>query len=365
LSGATLADGTTVSNTYDANGRRVRQTTGAATTNSVWDETSQYGDVVAETNGAGAAQATYLVANGDRLSQSRGGAVSTYLHDGQGSVRALTDASGAITDRYAYDAFGAVISQSGSTPNAYGYNGQQTDSGSNLLYLRARYDDPSSGRFLSRDRAGLDPRQPSQINRYVYAANNPTTWSDPSGNEVAIEYGMVVDRISIRQAAVIAAIGAAVACLFMRVASVVMAVNHDAAGLLALQRTAPPQCYLPLQKVDPLSIPTIAAHVQAAQNAGQPMLLVYLGPNNPLRDLNRAAACPPSVRRARRPLSCDEYPYASTANGGPGASTAPVPPSEQNSQGGLLGGFYGSFHPYYGRPMRIGDHFAAIVDADP
>jgi hypothetical protein len=112
-------------------------------------------------------------------------------------------------------------------------------------------------------------------------------------------------------------------------------------------------------------MPTIAAHIQAAQNAGQPMLLVYLGPNNPLRDLNRAAACPPAVRRTMRPLSCDEYPYASTLMGGPGASVAPVPPGEQNVQGGVLSGFYGSFQPFFGRPMQFGDYFAAIVDPDP
>jgi hypothetical protein len=42
-----------------------------------------------------------------------------------------------------------------------------------------------------------------------------------------------------------------------------------------------------------------------------------------------------------------------------------VPPGEQNVQGGTLSGFYGSFQPYFGRPMMAGDYFAAIVDADP
>jgi Deoxyribonuclease NucA/NucB len=38
--------------------------------------------------------------------------------------------------------------------------------------------------------------------------------------------------------------------------------------------------------------------------------------------------------------SCDEYPFASTLEGGAGASIAPVPVSEQNSQGGTLSSFY-------------------------
>jgi hypothetical protein len=47
-----------------------------------------------------------------------------YGHDGQGSVRFLTDLTGAITDRYDYDAFGNLISQTGSTPNNYLYSGE-------------------------------------------------------------------------------------------------------------------------------------------------------------------------------------------------------------------------------------------------
>jgi hypothetical protein len=85
--------------------------------------------------------------------------------------------------------------------------------------------------------------------------------------------------------------------------------------------------------------PTIAAHIAAAQTAGWPDGLTYLGPNNPQRRANYEAACGNGKYKSIG-KSCDEYPYASTAQGGAGASTAPVPIEEQRSQGGQLGQFY-------------------------
>jgi hypothetical protein len=50
---------------------------------------------------------------------------SFYGYDGQGSVRVLTNGSGVVTDTYADDAFGHLISQTGSTPNEYLYTGER------------------------------------------------------------------------------------------------------------------------------------------------------------------------------------------------------------------------------------------------
>jgi Deoxyribonuclease NucA/NucB len=89
--------------------------------------------------------------------------------------------------------------------------------------------------------------------------------------------------------------------------------------------------------------PTIGAHIAAAQAAGYPDGLTYLGPNNPLQGINRSAACPPGIF-SNIGMSCDEYPYASTAQGGAGASIAPVPVREQRIQGAQLGGFGGFYN---------------------
>ena len=106
-----------------------------------------------------------------------------YLYDRRSSVRALTDGNGSITASYTYDAFGNLLSSTGSTINPYRYTGQQFDSLTGLYDLRARYYDPTSGRFLSRDTASIDFNNPVEVNRYSYAEENPVNVTDPSGQD--------------------------------------------------------------------------------------------------------------------------------------------------------------------------------------
>ncbi|MBZ0318910.1 MAG: hypothetical protein K8L91_21020 [Anaerolineae bacterium] len=167
--------------TYDPNGYRVRQTLGSDTTNYLWDEFSAYGDVVRETNGTGTELANYTLANQQLIAQVRGGAASYYLQDGQGSTRALTNATGDITDTYNYLAYGQLYNQTGTTTNPYLYTGQQFDSATGLYDLRARYYDPNVGRFVSRDTYPINYRNPNQLNRYGYVSNNPINKVDPTG----------------------------------------------------------------------------------------------------------------------------------------------------------------------------------------
>jgi hypothetical protein len=61
----------------------------------------------------------------NRISQSQASGTSFYGYDGQGSVRILIDTAGAATDRYDYDVFGSIISQTGATPNDFRYVGEQ------------------------------------------------------------------------------------------------------------------------------------------------------------------------------------------------------------------------------------------------
>ncbi len=188
LSAATLPGGATITNSYDADGRRVQQTIGTQVTNYLWDQLSPYGDVVLETDAAGATLASYSLGAGELLSQTRASTTSYYLHDGQGSVRQLANAAGSVTDSYTYSAFGQTLSHTGSSINPYQYTGQQFDSSTGLYDLRARYYDPSVGRFLSQDTFPIDFNNPIELNRYGYTANNPINFTDPSGHG-ADEYG--------------------------------------------------------------------------------------------------------------------------------------------------------------------------------
>jgi RHS repeat-associated protein len=182
---------------YDADGRRVKQTVGTAVTNYLWDEQSPYGDVVAETDGSGAIQASYVLGGSELLAQVRGsvaGATASYpLPDGQGSVRALANSAGTITDTYRYDAYGNQTSSSGTTPNPYRYAGQRLDDGTGLYQLRARSYDPGSGRFLSRDTAAVGLSDPAQLDRYVYVRDDPVDAFDPSGHDALQEYGDILE----------------------------------------------------------------------------------------------------------------------------------------------------------------------------
>jgi RHS repeat-associated protein len=139
--------------------------------------------VVVETNNSGAVTVSYVLGNGQLISQKRGATTSYYLPDAQGSTRALTTPAAAITDTYRYSAFGDIETQTGTTTNNYLYTGQQFDASTGLYSLRARYYDPNVGRFLSRDTYPINHQNPVELNRYVYAAGNPVRYSDPSGLE--------------------------------------------------------------------------------------------------------------------------------------------------------------------------------------
>ncbi len=110
-----------------------------------------------------------------------------YASDGHGNVRELTDATGAVTDTYAYDAFGNLVAKSGSTSNNYLYCGEQYDPDLGLYYNRARYLNTDSGRFWSRDSFEGSRGEPMSLHKYNYAFGNPVDGTDPSGNFSLVE----------------------------------------------------------------------------------------------------------------------------------------------------------------------------------
>jgi RHS repeat-associated protein len=86
-----------------------------------------------------------------------------------------------ITDTYDYDAFGNKINTTGTTPNNYLYRGEQWDPDLGLYYLRARYYNPATGRFMSRDPEDGHISIPVTLHKYLYASGNPVNRIDRSG----------------------------------------------------------------------------------------------------------------------------------------------------------------------------------------
>jgi len=115
------------------------------------------------------------------------------LHEGKvGSITHTVDMNGSIRNEYDYDTFGTrshvKTAGTGSNQN-FGYTGEMLDAESGLLYLRARYYDPSIGRFISADPYLGRMAEPVTQNRYIYVHNNPLLFVDPSGMVIQIPLG--------------------------------------------------------------------------------------------------------------------------------------------------------------------------------
>jgi RHS repeat-associated protein len=171
----------TVTIVYDGDGNRVSKTVGGVTTNYLVDDRNLtgYAQVLEEISG-GTVQRFYTYGL-NRISQSQASGPSFYGYDGHGNARLLTDSTGAISDRYDYDAFGNIISQTASAPNVFLYSGEQNDPNLGFYYLRARYLDPSSGRFWTSDPFEGEANDPQSLTKYTYGRANPVNNVDPSG----------------------------------------------------------------------------------------------------------------------------------------------------------------------------------------
>ncbi|HEX7183230.1 MAG TPA: RHS repeat-associated core domain-containing protein [Thermoanaerobaculia bacterium] len=170
---------------YDGDGNCVAKTVEGITTRYLVDTLNPTGlPQVMEERVDGAVRRVYTYGL-DLLCQRQivDGAFRTsfYLLDGQGSVRALTDESGSVTDTYDYDSFGNLLASTGSTANERRYRGEWFDARMGLYSLRARYYDPATGRFTTSDPFLGDPFAPVSLHRYLYANANPIAFHDPTG----------------------------------------------------------------------------------------------------------------------------------------------------------------------------------------
>jgi len=187
---------------YDGDGNRVGKTVGGVTTHFVVDEANPTGwpqvmeELSAPSSQLSALAVTRVYSYGysplsqDQLSGNAWSA-SHFGQDAHGNVRYLTDASGHVTDTIDYDAFGSVIHRSGTTATTRLFTGEERDPELGLYNLRARYHNPGTGRFWTRDSFEGYLGNPASRHGYAYAASNPLNLLDPSGHESLEELSAV------------------------------------------------------------------------------------------------------------------------------------------------------------------------------
>jgi len=155
-------------------------------------------EVISEVNGSNVATANYV--RGDRLLVKKDVPSNKdyyYLYNGHGDVIQMIDTSGIIVNSYEYDEWGNITKQTEQVTNSFKYAGEIYDEESGLYYLRARYYDPSIGRFINEDTYEGQLDNPLSFNLYTYVQNNPLLYTDPSGMCIAgKDAGCYVDSFS-------------------------------------------------------------------------------------------------------------------------------------------------------------------------
>jgi RHS repeat-associated protein len=114
------------------------------------------------------------------------------------------------TVTYDYDAFGNLIHSTGTTPSNYLFAGEQFDPDLGMYFLRARYLNTSTGRFMNMDSFEGDFQSPESLHKYLYAGNDPVNNWDRSGHDfdlgstlVATTGGMTIFGMSALQSAIV------------------------------------------------------------------------------------------------------------------------------------------------------------------
>lgn len=177
--------GNNIQYTYDGAGLRVSKSVAGQSEPFVWDHADGLPLILQDgstsyVTGPGGLPLEQISASGNPL---------YYQHDQLGSTRLITDVGANVVASYTYDSYGNVTSPPPTITNPFQFAGGYADSESSLLYMRARYYDPASGSFLTKD--PLSATEP-----YSYAADSPLNLVDPSGLAPGFR-GWVEDQIQL------------------------------------------------------------------------------------------------------------------------------------------------------------------------
>ena len=191
--------GASIQNYYDAGNFLVKQINNGVTKQFIWDYAYGLPRIVAEADANGTITTRYLWANGMLVARKdeTSGQKLFYLTDALGNVIALADTNGILTDTYTYGNDGENTQHYGTTQQPFTWRGGfgVLHQFGNIYYVRQRWHDASSGRFLSQDPYPWSAANNQTMNRYVYGLNNPLMYVDING-----WYGQEINNATISAA---------------------------------------------------------------------------------------------------------------------------------------------------------------------
>jgi RHS repeat-associated protein len=164
--------------TYDGNATLRKKVKNGQTKQYVWDIVGGMTQLLIEQDGSGNALNYYVYGLG-LISRIDANDEASYYHfDSRGSTIAMTNDTGKVTHSYAYGPFGELMAADETDFNAFRYIGQYgvMYEDTSLMYMRARFYDVETGRFLTEDPVWA-------TNLYPYAGNNPIAFIDPEGEK--------------------------------------------------------------------------------------------------------------------------------------------------------------------------------------
>ena len=164
--------------TYDSTGIRTSKTANGKTYHFTYVD----GSLVNQTDGTNTWW-FYYDSDGTIMAMEYNGAMYYYVTDGMGNIVGLVDASGNTVASYQYDAWGKILSATGTMAeiNPIRYKGYYYDVETGLYYVSSRYYDPEIGRWINAD-ALVDQSSVLGYNLFAYCRNNPVNMTDTTGN---------------------------------------------------------------------------------------------------------------------------------------------------------------------------------------
>ena len=387
----------TVEYGYDSSGRRIKRLVkeGATTTETHYkvDHQRNYSEILVESTkvNSGAWVDTVHVHTpdglGELIASTSAGAQTQLFSDGLGSVRVAQTA--AASHVFSYDAFGIALGATEGMPanaadasaTSHRYTGEYADSQTGLLHLRARDYDPQIGRFISMDEHPGANRIPLTLNKYLYGNADPVNTVDPSGNfglGGMMSAGMNISVSSIARFAVHEMIvdrlaGKIVEGMISSVIKGGTLMPSGNPGLNGFIQALATQCSFTKKnclvgnKIPVLStgmeLPMHSMHIAASQygfgntssGVGVTSSVLVRGQGSGGRTWYKKMH-PCMLGKVGDKLTCDEYPFFSTMNGGLAnynndtVSLQLLSGWESSRQGGLMSSFYSNAKVTAGKP---------------